>query len=179
MIINSKNDLKDFFLKKNYNSTSFFTLKGQNLYGRVVNVHDGDTITVVINIFDSFYKFNIRLNEIDTCEITSKNEKVKELAILSRNKLISLITEKDVSEISILNNRKSINIFLNENVYCVWIECLDFDKYGRLLANIFSDENSKESFSSILLKENLAYKYKGATKLSEDEQINCLKNEKY
>ena len=163
------------FANFNYNSTPHFTLNGKKMYGRVVNVYDGDTITVVLNIFNGFYKFNMRLNGIDTCELKSKNEKNKELACFARSRLISLITDKDISETSLLKDRRMINNFLNKNVYCVWIECLEFDKYGRLLANIYSNENTSESFSNILLKEKLAYKYTGETKLTEDEQLSTLK----
>lgn len=166
------------FTNSNYNSTPFFTLNGKKMYCRVVNVYDGDTITVVINIFDGFYKFSVRMNGIDTCELKSKNEKNKELACFARSRLISLITNKDISETTLLKDRRMINNFLNKNVYCVWIECLDFDKYGRLLANIYKSDNSltpSESFSSILLKEKLAYTYTGETKLTEEEQLNTLK----
>jgi hypothetical protein len=111
-------------------------------------------------------------------EIKSKNEKNKELACFARSRLISLITDKDISETTLLKDRRMINNFLNKNVYCVWIECLDFDKYGRLLANIYKSDNTltpSESFSSILLKEKLAYTYTGETKLTEEEQLNTLK----
>jgi endonuclease YncB( thermonuclease family) len=162
------------FTEFNYNSTPHFTLNGKKMYGRVVSVYDGDTITIVLNIFNDFYKFNVRLSGIDTCEVKSKNEKNKELACFARSRLISLITNKDISETIVLKDRRMINNFLSKNVYCVWVECLDFDKYGRLLANICSHENS-ENFSSMLIKEKLAYKYEGNTKLTEEEQLDSLK----
>jgi endonuclease YncB( thermonuclease family) len=176
--MSSQSEMEQKFINSNYNSTPFFTLNGKKMYCRVVNVYDGDTITVVLNIFDGFYKFSVRMNGIDTCEIKSKNEKNKELACFARSRLISLITDKDISETSLLKDRRTINNFLNKNVYCVWIECLDFDKYGRLLANIYKNDNvltPSESFSSILLKEKLAYTYTGETKLTEEEQLNTLK----
>ena len=64
-----------------------------------------------------------------------------------------------------------------EGMYFVWVECLDFDKYGRLLANVYNlntEIKSDNSFSSILLKEKLAYVYNGDTKLTEEEQVECL-----
>ena len=175
--MSTQSEMEQKFINSNYNSTPFFTLNGKKMYCRVVNVYDGDTITVVLNIFDGFYKFSVRINGIDTCEIKSKNEKNKELACFARSRLISLITDKDISETTLLKDRRMINNFLNKNVYCVWIECLDFDKYGRLLANIYKNENASscESFSSILLKEKLAYTYTGETKLTEEEQLDTLK----
>jgi len=159
-----------------YNSTPHFTLNGKKMWGRIVSVHDGDTVTIVLNIFDGFYKFNVRLNGIDTCELKSKNEKNKELACFARSRLLSLITKKEISETTLLKDRRMINNFLNKNTYCVWIECLEFDKYGRLLGNIYSDNKSvNESFSNLLIKEKLAYNYTGETKLTEQEQLETLK----
>jgi endonuclease YncB( thermonuclease family) len=114
------------------------------------------------------------MNGIDTCEIKSKNEKNKELACFARSRLLSLVTDKEVSETSTWNDRRKINNILNKSMYFVWVECFDFDKYGRLLANIYKEENSQEHFSQILLREKLAYEYKGDTKLTDEEQVECL-----
>ena len=56
----------------------------------------------------------------------------------------------------------------------MWIECVDFDKYGRLLTNVFLNKEDDKSISDILLEEKLAYKYNGDTKLTEEEQIKLL-----
>ena len=166
--------LEEIFLKYNNNTTPYFSLSGQKLWGRVVSLYDGDTLTIALNVFGGIYKFSVRMNGIDTCEIKSKNEKNKELACFARSRILSLITEKDVSETSTWNDRRKINNILNKSMYFVWVECFDFDKYGRLLANIYKYENSQEHFSQILLREKLAYEYKGDTKLTEEEQVNCL-----
>jgi endonuclease YncB( thermonuclease family) len=155
-------------------TTPQFSLNGQKMWGRVVNVYDGDTLTIALNVFNNVYKFSVRMNGIDTCEIKSKNEKNKELACISRSRLLSLITGKDISETSTWNDRRKINNILSKTVYCIWVECLEFDKYGRLLANIYKDDNSKEYFSQILINEKLAYEYKGDTKLTEEEQVDVL-----
>jgi endonuclease YncB( thermonuclease family) len=168
--------LEEIFKNYNNNTTPQFSLNGQKLWGRVVSLYDGDTLTIALNVFTGVYKFSVRMSGIDTCEIKSKNEKNKELACFARSRLLSLITGKDVSEMSVLNDRRKINNFLNKGMYFVWVECLDFDKYGRLLANIYTNENSSENFSSILIKEKLAYEYKGDTKMTEEEQVECLSN---
>ena len=170
-------NLEELFKKYDNSTTPQFSLNGQKLFGRVVSLYDGDTLTVALNVFSGIYKFNIRMSGIDTCEIKSKNEKNKELACFARSRLLSLITGKDTSETCLWNNRKKINDNLNKNMYFVLVECLDFDKYGRLLANVYNlntEMKSDNSFSSILLKEKLAYVYNGDTKLTEDEQVECL-----
>ena len=169
--------LEEFFQKYDNNLTPHFSLNGQKLWGRVVSLYDGDTLTIALNVFTGVYKFSVRMNGIDTCELKSKNENNKELAKNARSRLLSLITGKDLIETSTLNDRRKINNVLNKNVYLVWVECFDFDKYGRLLANIYQNENSSECFSQILIKEKLAYTYEGNTKLTEEEQVKCLNKE--
>jgi endonuclease YncB( thermonuclease family) len=166
--------LEDIFRKYDNNTTPHFSLNGQKLWGRVVSLYDGDTLTIALNVFSGVYKFSVRMNGIDTCEIKSKCDKNKELAKNARSRLLSLITGKDISETSTWNDRRKINNVLNKGMYFVWVECNEFDKYGRLLANIYTDENSTECYSKILINEKLAYEYKGDTKMTEEEQVEYL-----
>lgn len=172
---NNSKHLEEIFKNYDNSTTPYFSLNGQKLWGRVVSLYDGDTLTIALNVFSGVYKFSVRMNGIDTCEIKSKNEKNKEIACFARSRLLSLITGKDVNEMSMLNDRRKINNFLNKGMYFVWVDCLDFDKYGRLLANVYQDENTSECFSQILIKEKLAYEYKGDTKMTEEEQVDFLK----
>lgn len=162
--------VKEFY-KQHGGNTPFFTLNGIKDYARVTEVYDGDTITIVMNISGSFLKFKCRMMGIDTCEIRSKNPKNKELAIKARNRLIQLITDKQVDEAS---KKKDVSSFLDEDVYVVWVHCLEFDKYGRALIQCFKSPVSTKSFSEILVEEKLAYKYEGDTKLTEEQQVQLL-----
>ena len=155
--------------KYNFDTTTTFSLKGTECYARVVNIHDGDTITVIIPLFDTnkFYKFSVRLSGIDTCEISSTTEENKILAINAKNKLIELVTSN--------NNTDIIKLYLQNNIALVYLKCLDFDKYGRLLATIYKNKNDEISFSDILIKEKLGYCYTGKKKLTELEQVELLK----
>ena len=150
-------------------TTPLFTLNGISTFGRVVGIIDGDTLSCVIPLLDRYYKFNFRLNGIDTCEMKSKNQSNKDLAIEARNMLFNLITNKHITN----DTKNEVSILLNENVYLVWISCQNFDKFGRVLAKISLNESS-ESFSEILIKNKLAYEYHGDKKLSEKEQFELL-----
>lgn len=167
---NTSNEIKEQLRKVGGADAPEFSLNGKKLYGRVVNVYDGDTITVVLKIFDNFYKFHVRLSGIDTCEIKSKCEENKKLAIKARNRVLSIVCNKTLEDIEErkLDSRKKINDFLEKEVTIVSVDCQEFDKYGRLLANVYA-ENSADHLSSILLNERLAYKYGGDTKLTEDQ----------
>lgn len=146
-------------------ATPFFTLAGTCTYARVVDVHDGDTLTVVFPYHDKMVKFSVRLYGIDTCEITSKNGICKQLAQNARKFLIDHILGIEASL-----DQKEVRAYLNANVRVVWLECLSFDKYHRLLAHVYTKKADK-SLSELLIKNKLAYPYFGATKLSEEEQI--------
>jgi len=156
------------FSQHNNNNTEFFTLNGLNTYARLVDVYDGDTITCIIPLFNHFYKFHIRLSDLDTCEIKSKNEELKHKALLARQKIIDIVCENN--NLDLHCSRKDIQKYLLDNVFIVWLECLSFDKYGRLLANVYKSEDDTKSFSSILIDLHLGYHYDGGKKLNEKEQ---------
>lgn len=57
-------------------------------YARVVNIHDGDTITVVFKFAGAFQKFSVRLDGIDTAELHGE---LSSLAVRARDRLSELI----------------------------------------------------------------------------------------
>jgi endonuclease YncB( thermonuclease family) len=150
-------------------STPELSINGLKSYGRLIDVYDGDTIKVILPTFDSYYKFTIRLNGIDTCEIKSKDKILQDNAIKARDRVFELLTNNKI------NTKNDIKNLLESEVYLVWVECVNKDKYGRILANIYKDNNTTKSISEILLEEKLAYKYEGKKKLSNDnikEELN-------
>ena len=158
---------------ENFNDTNtpLFSFNGINGMARVVDITDGDTIKAIINFKNDYYKIIVRLNDIDTCETKSKCEENKNLGIEAKKRLYNLITNKNIDN----NDKKLIKQELNNNCYLIYLKCYDFDKYGRVLGDIYQNENDDISFSSILIKEKLAYIYGGKTKLTEKEQIELLK----
>ena len=150
--------------------TPYFSLKGYETYARVVSIHDGDTMTIVFPIFGSYYKFSARLKDIDTCEMLSTDTKVKEKALMARQRLMELVTGHDL----MFKKQNDIKDYLDKHICTVWVKCGPFDKYGRLLADVKKNKNSEQSFSHILEAENLAYHYTGGTKLTESQQSALL-----
>jgi endonuclease YncB( thermonuclease family) len=154
----SKEDFKQYG-----GSTPSLSINGLKCYGRLIDVYDGDTVKVILPTFNSYYKFTIRLNGIDTCEIKSKDKILQDNGIKARDRVLELLTNNKK------NTKKDIKNLLESEVFLVWVECFENDKYGRILANIYKDENEKKSISEILLEEKLAYTYEGKTKLSNDD----------
>lgn len=162
----------------NINNTQDFSLNELFIETRIVSIYDGDTCTCILPIDKKFYKFTVRLAEIDTCEMTSKNNDNKQLALEARKRLCQLISS-DFDDIDLNITKKDLTEKLNKKCYTIKIKCGDFDKYGRLLAWLYNKDSVttvpiEQSFNHILIKEKLAYKYEGKTKLTEEEQIKIM-----
>lgn len=160
-----------------YNTPSF-SFNGLNCISRVVDITDGDTIKTIINFKNDYYKVILRLFNIDTCETKSKNDNNKNLGIQAKKRVYNIITNNTIDDNNNTNIKKIIKNDLNNNCYYIYIKCYDFDKYGRVLADIYKTENdciNNNSISNILINEKLAYIYTGKTKLTEEEQIELLK----
>ena len=94
--------------------TPKFSLKGQSHIAKCVKCYDADSIHVVILLHDVYTKFNCRLLGIDTAELRTKDMEERAFAIKSRDFLRELVLDK-----------------------LVVISCDNFDKYGRLLINLY------------------------------------------
>ncbi len=138
----TKRKRKAYLKEVQYNDVPFFSLEGYKTWGKCVKIYDGDTATFVFYYHKTPYKFRVRLANIDTAELKSKDSTEVYVANLAKDELTSLIGDD-----------------------LVYIECLGFGKYGRLLANLYSSKKMKESFNQILLSKGLAYEYQGGKKV--------------
>ena len=125
-------------------SVEMLSFKGQRFNCKVVSVYDGDTIKVVFPIFGTgsmkLYKWNCRINGVDTPELRTRNALEKEHGYLVRDKLREKILGK-----------------------VVYVVCDTFDKYGRLLINVFIHG---VDISNWLIDNEYAFKYDGGKKKS-------------
>jgi len=123
--------------------TPIFSFNGYETIAKCVKCYDADSIHVVFLYNKKFYRFICRLNGIDAAEIRSKNENEKKIAIKGKEFLESLILNK-----------------------CIKVLCYNYDKYGRILVDIFSNN---VYINNLLIKKKYAYKYDGKTKKNFDE----------
>lgn len=123
----------------NIDNIQKFTFKGLFTPIKIIKVIDGDTVKAVFKFKDTYYKSNFRMTGIDTAEIHSKDENEKKRGFDAKEYVFN-----------ILNNKIAI------------AEFLDFDKYGRILANIYLDNN--ELLSDNLINGGYAQSYDGKTK---------------
>lgn len=162
---NSNNNLS--LIESSY-EISEYSLANTSMEGKVVYVYDGDTVHIVFSINNKLIKYNCRLLGIDSPEICPKNvpDKVKrELeiasAIKSRNYLIAQVTGiEPANDLT----KKSIKELCAKSRKLVHVKCYDFDKYGRLLVEIFLNANETTSINKHMVAKKLAVEYDGGTK---------------
>jgi endonuclease YncB( thermonuclease family) len=159
-------------------STPEFSLMGRETFGRVVLNYDADTLQVIMPLGTDYFRFSVRLAGIDTPEMKSRKKEAKTIARRARDRTFELCTGQQLapstSDKDETNKKKYIKKYLQENICLVWLKCYEQDKFGRVLADIKKLPTDSQTFSEILLQDNLAYKYGGATKMSEEQQVAAL-----
>ena len=124
--------------KCTYNNTPTFNFKDISTKAKVLKVYDGDTIWVAMYYQKNPIKIKVRLNGIDTPEIRTKNLEEKEKGLLAKEYFKNLIGNKIVT-----------------------LKCGNFDKYGRLLGDIYY---LKQHVNNIMIEKGYAIKYDGGIK---------------
>lgn len=141
-------------------NTASFGLSGCSYTARLVDVHDGDTITVIAEVFPlKIMKFHVRLTGVDAPELISNDPRLKELAQKARMRVVSLLTGKNETQ---TRTRSELITFLQKDVHLVNVCCHEMDKYGRVLAEVYKDSNPHVGL--VLLQEGLAIPYRGGKK---------------
>jgi len=140
-----------------YDNTPTFTFKGKKYDCKVLDIYDGDTITVAYYLEGfNYVKSNIRLMGIDTPELKGEQ---RNMGINARNYLIKLLTNVNIDK---EYTRKEIRQLINNsNENIINVLFLDFDKYGRPLATLYKNGNN---INGILVKEGYAKQYNGGKK---------------
>ena len=151
------------------NTVPEFSLLGKEVLGKIVSCYDGDTARFIILVDNSYVKFNCRMNGIDAPEIrlpqTLDNEdrqRMKRLAYNARNRLIQLCTDCKI-ELDGDYSKRDLQTILDKNKQLLFIVCHEFDKYGRLLINVYSRDKTTH-INQIMIGEGHAYAYDGGTK---------------
>jgi len=156
MLNQNDRDILNRFTSK----TTKFSLSGYKTFAKCVHVYDGDTCHIVFKMPNSneYYKWIIRIIGIDTPELKSKNANEKKAAIEARDFIRNLILDK-----------------------IIMVECLDFDKYGRLLGELYIDDNTSLTslypLSKLMIEKGYAKAYDGGTKAGFIELDNDNMNE--
>ena len=128
--------------KLNTDNISVFSLNNYKTICKVVDVYDGDTCTIVFKWEGKYRKFKCRCNGYDSPEMKPR------LNVENREEVIKKAKQA-----------KSRLQTLTRGV--IRVKCLQFDKYGRLLVELF---NENTSINNIMINEGHGYIYHGGTK---------------
>jgi micrococcal nuclease len=129
-----------------YKTTSVF--KPEITTAKVVKVYDGDTITIATPLpyeNSPVFRFSVRLRGIDCPEIRTKDDNEKECGKKARGIMIEQVFGKIVR-----------------------LENVDYDKYGRVLADVFIGDTN---ITEVLLNQKLAVAYQGGKKISPENWL--------
>lgn len=107
---------------------------------KIISVYDGDTVKAIFPLNGVMYKWNCRLTGIDTPEIRTSDRLQKKFGYEVRDHLRTKILNKVVT-----------------------LKCQDLDKYGRLLTEIWFDQ---QNINQWLIDSDYAFAYDGGTKQS-------------
>ncbi len=168
----SSNPNQNLISQCTFDNTPEFSLCGMTLQGRVLSCYDADTCKIALPLQNTFYKFTCRLNGIDTPEmkpLKSKPNRDNEIlwAKKARAELLKMMCDSNLhSNFDNLDIKKDeVLKILQDNKKLIKVKIFDWDKYGRLLVELYNDDNNNsKSFNDILVEKNLAVKYDGGKK---------------
>ena len=147
-LANNTPDIISVLKELNINTPSF-SLDGYYSLAKVVSVYDGDTCKVIIPFKNDFYKWNVRLTGYDTPEMRpSRSKPNRDDEIKAAKAAKSFLKSK----------------IMNSSSQLIYIKCGKFDKYGRLLAEIYTDINDNVSINQEMINNGHGYVYNGGTK---------------
>lgn len=149
--------LNDPLTNARWDNTPEMTLDGHVTEARVLDVYDGDTMTVAMPWKDGVYRFTLRLLGINAEEIKGTAGDVKERANAARVLLAQNVSNGRF-QIDSKMTRAALRKALDAHDCRVRVECKAFDKYGRVLANVYSTQEGA-CLSKILLDSGLVRSY--------------------
>ena len=113
--------------------------------GKLLSVIDGDTVDLSIDLgFNIHHKVRVRLYGVDTPESRTKNELEKAAGLKSKEFVKSWF---DANLNVVIQTIKDKN-----------------EKYGRILANVYADENKSKCLNEELVSSGFAKAYFGDKK---------------
>lgn len=131
------------------NNVPLFSLEGFFCECKVVDVYDGDTCKVVFPLHDKLYRWNVRLDGYDTPEMRPrKNKPNREQEITAAKEAKKFLKD----------------LVMKSSEQLVYIKCKEFDKYGRLLADLFVCQDDKCSVNQMMIDNGYGYVYNGGKK---------------
>lgn len=132
-----------------------FSFKGKTFTVKVVDVYDGDTITVIMRRFGNLEQYRVRLMGFDSPEMKPpRNHPNREQEINAARK------SKNALKNRIEESSNSVML----------LQCHGWDKYGRILGTLwlprcfYKCRWRRENINDYMIRHNYGYRYDGGTK---------------
>ena len=144
--------IKRFFWKivfshKKFDNTKLFSFKDKKCYAKIYDIYDGDTFKIIFFHRFKFIKIKCRAFGYDSPEMKPRKD------LPDREKEIKLAKEAKEYLSKLCNNHNNM----------VFMEALDFDKYGRLLVKIYSPDK-KIYYNQMMIDNTASKEYFGGKK---------------
>jgi endonuclease YncB( thermonuclease family) len=162
-------------------NTPVFSFAGREMRARLLDVYDGDTVTVAAEVYPGTVRqLSIRLTGIDTPEMKGGDlEGGADPAEAARRRLAQLLAPAATAAGALEGvrtaagrvKRADMRAALQARVNLVYVTCFGNDKYGRVLARVSSWAGGPHA-GDVLLAEGLATPYFGGAKRPTDRQTN-------
>ena len=125
----------------------YFSFVGKTFFARPINIYDGDTFSIIF-LHKDVIKYRCRCLGYDSPEMkpslsNPNRDKEKALAVNAKNRMTELLTKHESG--------------------LVFVECFEFDKYGRILVRVYNMIDTK-SINEIMVEEGHGKNYDGGKK---------------
>jgi len=126
----------------------YFSFVGKTFYARACNIYDGDTFSIIFLHNNNVIKYRCRCIDYDSAEMkpllsNPNRDNEKALAVIAKNRFTELLTKHESG--------------------LVFVECFEFDKYGRILVRVYNMIDTK-SINEIMIEEGHGKIYDGGKK---------------
>lgn len=147
------NDLRS----KKFDEIEYFSFNGHECLVKIVDIYDGDTISIIFQFNQQYYKYRCRLCRINCEELHSSTSQKTEMANQSRIELARKILGEQVD---LECKRNHLRELLNNHTGLNYCKFYEFDKYGRLLIELYESENTDSpNLNDFLITQGLASPY--------------------
>lgn len=132
-------------LKITNDDIPIFTFKGHKCLAKIVDVYDGDTFTGVFKYKKDYIKYKFRTYGYDSPEMKPLKSK----------------PNRDEEKRKAVEAREAFKGITNWENSLVTLDMLEFDKYGRILVNVYKNGINVNEW---MIKNGYGYPYYGGTK---------------
>ena len=136
---------KKNLLKLNNEDIPLFTFDGYTCLGKIVDVYDGDTFTACFKHNGKIIKYKFRTYGYDSPEMKPLKSK----------------PNRDEEKKKAVEAREAFKQITNWNNSLVTLKMMKFDKYGRILVNVYKGELNVNEW---MIENVHGYLYYGGTK---------------